>query len=176
MALLFFLPFFLLAMLGKSSSEGRGDMKPICGILLLSCALIAPSAMARGGQGGGHGGGNPHMASPEARHEKHERAERQEREREGSHFSVGVTLGEVRGFAREAGVPPGRYHALPPGMRNRLAQGKRLPPGIAKKQVPPAMLARLPVHPGHEWAVIGVDLVLINSRTRVSVDIFPGVF
>lgn len=155
-------------------------MKPIFSVILLGCILMASPAMARGGGGGGgHGGGNPHATPSEARHErpaKHERAERHERERSGSHFSVGITLGEARGFAREAGIPPGRYHALPPGMRNRLAQGKRLPPGIAKKQVPPAMLAHLPVHPGHEWAVIGVDLVLVNSRTRVSVDVFPDVF
>ena len=151
-------------------------MKPIFSVILLGGFLMTSPAMARGGGGGHGGGGNPHTASPEARHEKRERAERHERERSGEHFQVGITLGEARNYAREASIPPGHFRPLPPGMRNRLAKGKRLPPGIAKKQVPPAMLVRLPVHPGHEWLAIGVDLVLINSRTRISVDIFPGVF
>ena len=42
--------------------------------------------------------------------------------------------------------------------------------------MPPAMLARLPVHAKHEWLVIGVDLVLVNIQTKIPVDILPGVF
>lgn len=54
---------------------------------------------------------------------------------------------------------------LPPGMRNRLAQGKPLPPGIARRQVPPDLLARLPRYPGYEYALIGASLVLIEVST-----------
>ena len=91
-------------------------------------------------------------------------------------ISIGITVGAARDIAREAGLSPGSYQALPPGMYKRLAKGKPLPPGIAKKQVPPAMLSRLPAHPGHEWLVIGVDLVLVNIKTRLLIDILPGVF
>lgn len=91
-------------------------------------------------------------------------------------ISAGISVGGARDIARDVGIRPGSYQALPPGMQNRLAKGKPLPPGIAKKQVDPRMLSRLPVHAGHEWLVIGVDLVLVNIQTKIPVDILPGVF
>ncbi len=54
---------------------------------------------------------------------------------------------------------------LPPGMRNRLAQGKPLPPGIARRQVPPDLLGRLPRYPGYDYVLIGTSLVLIELST-----------
>ena len=68
------------------------------------------------------------------------------------------------------------YGSLPPGIRKNLARGKPMPPGIAKKMVPGAMLARLPVHPGYEWRVAGSDLILVAIATSVVADVLSGVF
>ncbi|KDB61839.1 hypothetical protein AZ15_1325, partial [Bordetella bronchiseptica A1-7] len=54
---------------------------------------------------------------------------------------AGITISTARGYALEYGVTG--YGSLPPGIRKNLARGKPLPPGIAKKAVPPSMLARL---------------------------------
>jgi Ni/Co efflux regulator RcnB len=73
----------------------------------------------------------------------------------------------------------GRYEwtrgdELPPGIRKNLARGKPLPPGIAKRVEGP--LARdLPYYPGYEWTVAGDDAVLIDSTTRLIVDIIDNV-
>jgi hypothetical protein len=50
-------------------------------------------------------------------------------------------------------------------MRNRLAQGKPLPPGIARRSVPPDLLGRLPARPGYSYAYVGASLVLIEAAT-----------
>jgi hypothetical protein len=50
-------------------------------------------------------------------------------------------------------------------MRNRLAQGKPLPPGIARRAVPPGLLASLPMYPGYEYAMIGTSLALLAVGT-----------
>jgi Ni/Co efflux regulator RcnB len=67
-----------------------------------------------------------------------------------------------------------RADQLPPGIRKNLARGKPLPPGIAKRVDGP--LARdLPYYPGYEWTVAGDDALLIDSTTRVIVDIIDNV-
>lgn len=152
-------------------------------LLCLPLLLIATPAPVRADKGGG-GHGNPHAQQqdfergdkPGKKAEKKSRNDERAEAPRAASISIGITLGGARSLAHEAGIPAGRYQPLPPGMRNRLAKGKPLPPGIAKKQAPPAMLARLPVHAGHEWLVIGVDLVLVNIRTQIPVDILPGVF
>lgn len=65
--------------------------------------------------------------------------------------------------------------ALPPGIRKNLAKGKPLPPDIAKKSVPKAMVAELPQHPGYEWQVVGTDIVLVSIATAVITDILIDV-
>jgi hypothetical protein len=54
---------------------------------------------------------------------------------------------------------------LPPGMQNRLARGKPLPPGIARRTLPPDLLGQLPRKPGHDYALVGASLVLIELAT-----------
>ncbi|MDP5239894.1 anti-virulence regulator CigR family protein [Uliginosibacterium sp. 31-16] len=146
-------------------------------MVLAILMLCSPLAQAK--KDGAHG--NPHGFQQDeerpGKPDKKGRADRlQAEEPRAASISIGITLGGARSLVHEAGIPQGSFQPLPPGMRNRLAKGKPLPPGIAKKQVPPAMLARLPVHAEHEWLVIGVDLVLVNIRTKIPVDILPGVF
>ena len=88
--------------------------------------------------------------------------------------AIGISFDEARRIAVDSGARG--YRPLPPGVRKNLARGKRLPPGIAKKYVPAPMIPRLPVHPGHEWRVVGTDLVLVVIATAIVVDILTDVF
>lgn len=65
---------------------------------------------------------------------------------------------------------------LPPGIAKNLARGKPLPPGIAKRYLPPGLLGRLPPRPGYEWVAVGRDIVLIAIATGIVVDILSDVF
>ena len=84
-------------------------------------------------------------------------------------ITVSVSAGQARRIATDVGATG--YKPLPPGIRKNLARGKPLPPGIAKKFAPPAMVSRLPAYPGHEWRVVGTDLVLVVIATAVVVDV-----
>lgn len=88
--------------------------------------------------------------------------------------TINVSFDQVRRIAIDSGAH--RYQPLPPGIRKNLARGKPLPPGIAKKYAPAPMISRLPVHPGHEWRVVGTDLVLVAIATAVVADILIDVF
>ena len=90
--------------------------------------------------------------------------------------TAGITVSAARSLAVEVGIQQGSYQALPPGIRKNLARGKPLPPGIAKKMAPPALVARLPVHPGYEWRVVGTDLVLVAIATLIIADVLFDVF
>jgi hypothetical protein len=60
---------------------------------------------------------------------------------------------------------------LPPGVRKRLARGKGLPPGSAKKYLPSDIEGRLPARAGVERRVIGSDVVLVAIATNIVLDI-----
>jgi Ni/Co efflux regulator RcnB len=88
--------------------------------------------------------------------------------------SAGISLTDARTVAQ-------RYQmigqtALPPGIRKNLAKGQPLPPGIAKKSAPAAMIAELPQHQGYEWQVVGTDLILVSIATAVIADVLVDVF
>ena len=87
---------------------------------------------------------------------------------------INITFDQARRYAIDGGFHG--YQPLPPGIRKNLARGKPLPPGIAKKYAPAPMVTRLPAHPGHEWRVVGTDLVLVAIATAVVVDILVDVF
>jgi hypothetical protein len=78
------------------------------------------------------------------------------------------------------GLPPGlaNRESLPPGLRKQLQRNGTLPPGLQKKLTPipavlDAKLVRLPVDIIR--VVIGPDLVLLNRRTNLVLDIIPDV-
>jgi len=89
-------------------------------------------------------------------------------------ISVSITVAQARQMALDVGARG--YKPLPPGIRKNLARGKPLPPGIAKQYAPAPMTSRLPVYPGHEWRVVGADLVLVAIATAVVVDVLLDVF
>jgi hypothetical protein len=70
-----------------------------------------------------------------------------------------------------SGKPKKGSGGLPPGVAKNYARGKPLPPGIAKRALPSDLRARLPVYPGHEYVVVGRDVLLISVRTGIVADI-----
>lgn len=118
----------------------------------------------------------PAIAGPKKPNKGPERAQArvEAQTRSGVSVSVGLEFDDARRLAVRHGYTG--WDSLPRGIQKRLAEGKPLPPGIAKKTVPTPMLRELPAHPGHEWRVCGADLVLVAERSgivaRVYVDLF----
>jgi hypothetical protein len=75
-------------------------------------------------------------------------------------------------------LPPGlakRRGDLPPGLEKHLVRNGHLPPGLEKKLYPfPVELERRlpPLRPGLVRGVIGGSAVILDSRTKVILDIF----
>jgi hypothetical protein len=65
--------------------------------------------------------------------------------------------------------------ALPPGIRKRLARGKGLPPGIAKKAVPDGLRSRIRLPEGYEIVEIGLDVLLVEVATNIVHDVLMDV-
>lgn len=86
-------------------------------------------------------------------------------------------------YIREAhssgqGLPPGlaNREQLPPGLQKHIARNGTLPPGLAKRELPPDLLSRLPRRPhGQGYRVVGDDVVLIDTATRVILDVMKEV-
>ncbi|UCG87632.1 MAG: hypothetical protein JSW71_03530 [Gemmatimonadota bacterium] len=64
---------------------------------------------------------------------------------------------------------------LPPGIVKKLARGKPLPPGIAKRSLPQDLVAELPTREGFEITIFGDRIVLLEASGLV-VDILEGIF
>jgi hypothetical protein len=61
---------------------------------------------------------------------------------------------------------------LPPGLAKQLRRNGRLPPGLQKKALPGDLAALLPgLPPGHRYAAVGNDVVLIEQATGLILDI-----
>jgi hypothetical protein len=65
--------------------------------------------------------------------------------------------------------------ALPPGIVRKLARGKPLPPGIAKRSLPRDLVATLPSREGFEITIFGDRIVLLEASGLV-VDILQEIF
>jgi len=84
---------------------------------------------------------------------------------------------EVRIRIREYYVQhdPRGVQSLPPGIQRRLARGKPLPPGIAKRALPADLRSRVRVPDGYEIVEVGPDVLLVHVATNVVRDILEGV-
>lgn len=82
---------------------------------------------------------------------------------------------------RTSGLPPGlakRNGNLPPGLQKQLDRNGTLPPGLQKRlqPLPPELDRRLqPLPAYYRRGVIGPDVITLNTRTGVIVDIIRGV-
>lgn len=81
------------------------------------------------------------------------------------------------GKGRE-GLPPGlaKKDRLPPGLQKQLEKNGTLPPGLARNELPLALQNKLyPPKPGTKRFLVGRDIVLIDTKTDVILDIIRDV-
>jgi Ni/Co efflux regulator RcnB len=118
--------------------------------------------------------GHEHKAKAAEKHLKHQ-GKQKVTELNQAHITVraGISVTDARALAKRYKLTG--QSSLPPGIRKNLARGKPLPPGIAKKSVPAAMIAELPQHQGYEWQVVGTDMVLVSVATAVITDVLIDV-
>lgn len=75
-------------------------------------------------------------------------------------------------------IPPGlaKKQTLPPGLRKHLVRHGTLPPGLRGRVLPIELERRLHRLPkGYARLIIGTDIVLIDERTRVILDVYSDI-
>ena len=145
--------------------------------LVATLALMSVLASAGWSQGKGHGKGNNQGDDDDQGYSKHH-----EPEHSGAPATVVVFSTQDRDavgdwfWQNRRGLPPGlaKRESLPPGLRKQLQRNGTLPPGLEKKLTPlppvlEAHLVRLP--PDYVRVVIGSDLVLLDRRRNLVVDV-----
>ena len=136
----------------------------LCGAIC--AALLNPLAVAQG-KGKGKGKGKGQSAASE--------------DRAGGRIVFSPRDQEmIRDYFRDqrSNLPPGlaKRDRLPPGLQKHLERDGTLPPGLQKRLVPfPEDLERrlppLPTDCYCDRRVIGVDVIIVNRRTQVILDI-----
>lgn len=81
----------------------------------------------------------------------------------------------IRDYFGEHPKAAGKVKELPPGIRKKIARGGAMPPGIAKQALPDGLHRRLPPRDGYDYEIVGSDVVLVESATRVIVDVLRDV-
>lgn len=132
-------------------------------IILLTCASLALAGPALAeGKGGGQGKKGGDGGGPTA----------------GEVVADAITAAErslILGYiGQHRGDPAFQVKPLPPGIQKNLARGKPLPPGIAKRYLPGDLIGRLPPRPGHEWRIVGADVLLVVVATQLIVGVLTG--
>ncbi len=77
-------------------------------------------------------------------------------------------------YKKHKDLPPGlaKKKKLPPGLQKQLVRNGTLPAGLAKRHLPAELEEKLPPLPkGYVRLKIGGDIVLLNEKTQVIVDI-----
>ncbi len=84
----------------------------------------------------------------------------------------------IRDYYRRHQLPPGlaKRSSLPPGLQKQVQRRGQLPPGLRRDRLPDDLevkLSRLPT--GYIRFRIGTDVVLMNTRTQVVVDVIKDI-
>lgn len=84
-------------------------------------------------------------------------------------------------YGNGRGCPPGlakkNNGCMPPGQAKKWAVGQPLPAGVVIYAVPQPVLVRLPPPPaGYRYARVGDDIVLVQARNHIVVDIIYDLF
>lgn len=132
----------------------------VLGLLLLNHAAFAQPSHAPA-----------HGARDKGQHQHHE-SSRDSHYRDERVDLPRINERELRQLLRQHDAP--RAESLPPGIQHNLERGKPLPPGIAKRFDGP-LASQLPQYPGYEWERMGADVVLIETVTRIVVDVWVDV-
>lgn len=81
----------------------------------------------------------------------------------------------IRDYFHDHAGDFGGVKPLPPGIRQKLARGGTMPPGIAKQALPGGLYRQLPPRDGQAYHVIGTDVVLVHVATQAIVDVLKDV-
>jgi len=165
----------------------------IAGLALLSLCIAGASFAKDHGNGGhgnsGHGGDKDNskhsqMRAAEPRHAEEHAGPRQRQEvRPGAYFNdehrTHARQYYSQTYANARNCPPGlaKKHngCMPPGQAKKWAVGQPVPRGVAVYTVAQPVLRQLPPAPyGYRYARIGGDIVLVQQRNNVIVDIIAG--
>ena len=82
------------------------------------------------------------------------------------------------GNGKSKGLPPGlaKRDTLPPGLQRQLEKNGRLPAGLAKRDLPSDLAAKMPKRDSsQEVDVVGNDVVLVDKATGVILDVLKDV-
>ena len=83
----------------------------------------------------------------------------------------------IREYYRDH-LPPGlaKRSSLPPGLQKQAKRRGQLPPGLRKERLPKELDVQLsPLPTGYIRIRIGADVVLMNTRTQVVVDVITDI-
>ncbi|GEK71884.1 MULTISPECIES: anti-virulence regulator CigR family protein [Halomonas] len=146
-----------------------------------------PPEHAKGGQGGqgGQGSQGPserlHRDATDRDRERHEERRFDDRDwdrdrdrygRDGPSLEEAlirdIFYGHRDRYAREDRA------SIPPGVRQNLARGKPMPPGIGKR-FDDDIRRDLPHYDGYEWRRVGVDAVLVDITNDIIYDVIRDV-
>lgn len=75
-------------------------------------------------------------------------------------------------------MPPGlaRKDSPPPGLQNQIVKNGELPPGLQARVLPSELEKQLsPLPKGFVRLKVGGDVVLMNEKTRIVVDVIFGI-
>ena len=83
--------------------------------------------------------------------------------------------GEKKG-KKKAKKNKGKSGEMPPGLARHIERYGTLPPGLAKKSLPPGLADRLPAtKAGQKRVIVGNDVVLVEAATGLLLDIIKDV-
>ena len=88
-----------------------------------------------------------------------------------------VEIETIQAYYREqTPAQPAAGRRVPRGVAKNLERGKLLPPGIAKRNLPINLAARLPPAPaGHERIVVAGKILLVDVATQAIRDVLTDV-
>ncbi|MFQ5931366.1 MAG: hypothetical protein ACE5MM_03055 [Nitrospiraceae bacterium] len=84
----------------------------------------------------------------------------------------------IRKYYRRHHLPPGlaKRSSLPPGLQKQVQRRGQLPPGLRGNHLPHELEVQLSSLPeGYVRLRVGVDVVLMNTHTRVIVDVVKDI-
>ena len=166
----------------------RATLLRLATIGLIAAASQMPFA-AQAHHRSGHNGGPPHSRESDRSDEASEIRSRNDSDRE---LAAPLTTAQktlLSELLRDTNYPDAvvidgdtraeiqsQIDSLPPGIQRRLARGRSLPPGIAKKvSLPTAVNEQLDLNEDLQVIVVGRDVAVVDPVTGLIIDILREV-
>ena len=153
--------------------------------LAIASLFMTGAAFAKdhGDEGHGHGNGKhgqKHADKQAEKAEKHAAKREREEVKQGAYFNdqhrTYVREYYTQHYGHGRNCPPGlakkNNGCMPPGQARNWAVGQPVPRGVTVYSVPQPVITHLPPAPyGYRYARIGNDIVLVQQRNNLIVDI-----